>query len=463
MNVDVAIKNGLVVTGAGTVRASVGIRDGRICALVDDPRDLTAREEEIDAAGLVVLPGVIEPHCHFWDPGPTEREDWETGTRSAAAGGITTVIEMPLSDPPTVDAAAFRLKQQRAAALAVVDYALWGGLIPASWDGLQDRLQAMDELGAVAYKAFMCWSATDYPPVDDGLLLAAMRELARHGRMIGLHAENDAIIKRSELTLHEQGRTDPLAHVESRPEIAEYEAIGRALALAEAAGVDLYIVHMSIADGADVLRQAKARGQRVWVETAPQYLTLDAQALTERGPFAKCSPPLRSRANTERLWRHVLDGTIDTIGSDHAPFTLAEKEAGCNNIWAAPNGLTGIQTMLPLILSEGVRRRGLTLQRVAALLSTNVARAFRLYPQKGVIALGSDGDVTLIDLDREWQIDDEGLCYKNKWSPYRGMRVHGKVERTVVRGRTVFHDDAVVGQPGYGRQVLPRVRNASHT
>lgn len=119
--------------------------------------------------------------------------------------------------------------------------------------------------------------------------------------------------------------------------------------------------------------------------------------------------------------------------------------------------------MLPLILSEGVRRRGLTLQRVAALLSTNVARAFRLYPQKGVIALGSDGDVTLIDLDREWQIDDEGLCYKNKWSPYRGMRVHGKVERTVVRGRTVFHDDAVVGQPGYGRQVLPRVRNASHT
>lgn len=455
MDVDVAIKNGIVVTESGTVRASIGVRNGAICALVDDSADLTAREEDVDARGLVVLPGVIEPHCHFWDPGPTQREDWETGTRSAAAGGVTTCIEMPLSDPPTVDAAAFRLKQERATALAVVDYALWGGIVPASLENLAERLDAMHALGAVAYKAFLCWSATEYPPIDDGALLQAMQTLAARGWLLGLHAENDAIIKHSERRLHAQGRRDPQAHVESRPEVAELEAIRRAIGLAELTGARLYIVHMSTADGAQLVRDAKSRGIRVCAETAPQYLTLDARALSERGPYAKCAPPLRSPDTVERLWSYVLDGTIDTIGSDHAPFTRAEKEPGIVDIWQAPNGLPGIQTMLPLILSEGVHRRGLSLSRVAALFATNVARIFGLHPQKGVIQVGSDADFVLVDLAKEWRIDDADLLYKNRWSPYHGMQVRGKVERTIVRGHTVYQDGAISVQPGYGRQVMP--------
>jgi len=455
MNVDVAIKNGLVVTDGASVHASIGVRDGTICALVDDGADLTAREEEVDATGLVVLPGVIEPHCHFWDPGPTHREDWGTGTRAAAAGGVTTCIEMPLSDPPTVDAAAFALKQERAAAQSVIDYALWGGIIPASLENLSERLEAMRTLGAVAYKAFMCWSATDYPPVDDGVLLEAMQALAARGWLLGLHAENDAIITHTERRLRAQGRCNPQAYLESRPEVAEIEAIRRAVGLAEITGARLYIVHMSTAAGAQLIREAKSRGVQVCAETAPQYLTLDARALLERGPYAKCAPPLRSHETVERLWSYILDGTIDTIGSDHAPFSAAEKEPGMTNIWHAPNGIPGIQTMLPLVLSECLHRRGVSLPRVAALFSTNAARIFGLYPRKGVIRVGSDADFTLVDVSKEWRIDDADLLYKNRWSPYHGMQVRGQVDRTIVRGRTVYQDGLISVQSGYGRQVIP--------
>jgi len=455
MDVDIAINDGLVVLGPQARRASIGIRDGRISAIVDDPRDLRARDEVIDASGLVVLPGAIDPHCHFWDPGFPERENWQSGTSSAAAGGVTTVIEMPLADPPTVDGPTFRLKQARAAAQAVVDYALWGGIIPASLDGLAARLAEMDALGAVAYKAFMCWSAVEYPPVDDGVLIATMRELAQHGQLLGLHAENDAIIKYSEARLKAQGKRDPQAYLASRPEIAEYEAIERALTLATHTGAPLYIVHMTLADGAALLARAKARGQRVWVETCPQYLVLDTTALDRLGPYAKCSPPIRTRANVERLWPAVLGGTIDTIGSDHAPFPAEQKDPGYADIWEAHNGLVGIETMVPLILSEGVNRRGMGLPRAAELLSTNAARIFNLYPRKGTIQVGSDADLALVDLQHEWTVEGARFHSRNKWSPYEGMHLTARVARTIVRGTTVYRGEGILAHPGYGVQVRP--------
>ena len=455
MKVDVAVKDGLVVLGQQARRAGIGIRNGRISAIVDDSADLEARDEVIDAGGLVVFPGAIDPHCHFWDPGFPERENWYTGTSSAAAGGITTVIEMPLSDPPTVDGASFRIKQERARAQAVTDFALWGGIVPASLNGLDGRLAEMDRLGAVAYKAFMCWSAVEYPPVDDGVLIATLEALAARGRMLALHAENDAIIKYNEQLQHAAGKRDPQAYLASRPEIAEYEAIGRALTLAAHTSTPLYIVHMTLAAGAELIAAAKARGQRVWAETCPQYLLLDTSALDRRGPYAKCSPPIRSRANVERLWPAVLGGTIDTIGSDHAPFPAAQKDPGYTDIWEAHNGLVGIETMVPLILSEGVNRRGMSLPRAAALLSTNAARVFDLYPRKGVIQVGADADLMLADLQHEWTVEGARFLSHNKWSPYDGMRLTGKIQRTIVRGRTVYADAAIQVRPGYGEQVVP--------
>jgi allantoinase len=450
---DLAIVGGTVVTPTGVAEAEIAVRDGRIAALVGAGEPIAAAEQ-VDARGLLVLPGAIEPHCHFWDPGPTHREDWSTGTRAAAAGGITTVIEMPLSEPATVDAAAIELKQRRAASLAHVDYALWGGIVPQSIDAIDQRIAELQAHGAVAFKAFMCWSAREYPPVDDGELLRAMEALAASGALLGLHAENDQIIRRLERTLQEAGADDPQSYVESRPELAEVEAVQRALVLAEATGAEIYIVHMSSASAVELVRRAKRRGVRVYAETAPQYLLLDRSALDTRGPYAKCAPPLRDRQTVERLWSYVLDGTIDTIGSDHGPFTHEEKDAGTENIWLAPNGLTGIQTMVPLVFSEGVRR-GVPLERLSALLGGTAARVFGLAPRKGLIAVGSDADLALLDPEAEWTVDDESLEYKNRWSPYRGLSVRGRVAGTIVRGATVVLDGVVVGHPGFGEQVLP--------
>jgi allantoinase len=354
-----------------------------------------------------------------------------------------------------VDCDAFLLKKDIATQKAVVDYALWGGIIPETGKDLAGNLKEMRELGAVAYKAFMCWSAREYPPVDDGLLYAAMQELAKYDQLIGLHAENDAMIKYTEAQLHAANRTDPMAHVESRPPEAELEAIRRAMFLARRAGVRLHIVHMSLAEGAEMIKQAKHAGQRMTVETTPQYLVLDSSELERQGPYAKCAPPLRSRENVERLWDYVLDGTIDFIGSDHAPFTFAEKDQGKANIWEAYNGLTGIQEMFSLVISEGVHKRGMPLERVAAFCAANAARTFRLYPKKGAIMLGSDADFILVNLDKEWEIRPEHLYYKNKWTPYAGMKVHGQVEQTIVRGRPVYVQGEVLAEPGYGRFVKP--------
>jgi dihydroorotase-like cyclic amidohydrolase len=218
---------------------------------------------------------------------------------------------------------------------------------------------------------------------------------------------------------------------------------------------------MTIATGAALIAAARARGQRVWAETCPQYLVLDTSALDRRGPYAKCSPPIRSRANVEQLWPFVLHGTIDTIGSDHAPFPAAQKDPGFTDIWEAHNGLVGIQTMVPLILSEGVHRRGMSLPRAAALLSTNAARIFDLYPRKGVIQVGADADLMLVDLQREWTVDGAQFLSRNRWSPYDGMRLTGQIQRTIVRGRTVYTGAGIQVQPGYGEQVLPQRTRAT--
>lgn len=445
---ELAINNAYIVSPGGVVQGSIGVAEGRITAL--DARPLAA-SRVIDAAGRVVLPGLIEPHAHFWDPGATDREDWAHGTAGAAAGGITTVIEMPLSLPPTVDADAFRMKMKIAEQRSHVDYVLWGGVTPATDDEVSTRMEALTGLGAPSFKVFMCHAAREFPACDDGVLLHALSEGARLGVVMGIHAENDAVIEHLEAELRRSGRKDPMAHAESRPPRAEAEAIDRVIGLARMTGAKIYIVHMSLAEGAGIIRDAKRRGQEVYVETCPQYLALDDSALREQGPWAKCAPPLRPAENTRQMWEYVLDGTIDTVGSDHAPFTLEEKAVAEEDIWKAPNGLTGIQTMLPLLIDAGVHGVDLPLTRLAEITATRAAQIFGLYPRKGVIALGSDADLALVDLDAQWTIRGAELLHKAKWTPYEGRTVRGRVDATIVRGTVVFEDGAVQVEPGFGR------------
>ncbi len=448
VKLDLAINDAEIVSPGGVVHGSVGVADGRISVL--DVRPLNATTV-IDAAGRVVLPGLVEPHGHFWDPGATDREDWAHGTAGAAAGGITTVIEMPLSLPPTVDADAFRMKHEIADRQSHVDYVLWGGVTPASDDEVTARMETLTKLGAPSFKVFMCHAAREFPACDDGVLLHALSEGARLGVVMGIHAENDAVIEHLEAELRRKGRKDPMAHADSRPPHAETEAIDRVIGLAATTGATIYIVHMSLAEGAAIIRDAKRRGQAVYVETCPQYLALDDSALREQGPWAKCAPPLRPAENTRQMWEYVLDGTIDTVGSDHAPFTSEEKAIAEDDIWKAPNGLTGIQTMLPLLIDAGVHGVSLPLTRLAEITSTRAAQIFGLYPRKGVIALGSDADMALVDLDAAWTIRGSELLHKAKWTPYEGRTVRGRVDATVVRGTVVYNDGAMQVAPGFGR------------
>jgi allantoinase len=440
------IRNGTIVADYGVFRGNLVLRDERIAAITEHDEVPVRADETIDAAGQLILPGAIDPHCHFEEPGATDREDFGSGTMSAAAGGITTCIEHPLTLPPTTSAELLREKRALAEAKAVVDFGLYGGMVPDSIP----RIPAMHAAGAMGFKAFLPPSDPSYPPVDDPTFFEGLRCCAELGALTLVHAENGPLLEQRSAALQAAGRKDPRAHLESRPPFVELEAVSRAAILAEAAGARLQIVHLSIADGALLLKRFKAVG-RLSIETCPQYLILDEEDLLRLGPWAKCAPPLRSRENVERLWEAVLDGTIDCLVSDHAPYRLDEKQAGEADIWAAPNGLQVIQVMLPLIMDEALHRRGMRPEAFARFSATNAARILGLYPRKGTILPGSDADLALYDPHAEWQVDAQMLFSKHKWTPFAGRRVRGRVVRTLVRGATVFHEGAITVAPGYGR------------
>ncbi len=445
MSTVTVVRGGTIAADYGVFAANIVIRDGIIAAILQSDEALPVADRVIDARGLIILPGAIDPHCHFEEPGSTHREDWHTGTMSAAAGGITTCIEHPLTLPPTTSAPLLLEKRALAEAKAVVDFGLYGGMVPDSIE----RIPAMHDAGAMGFKAFLPPSDPSYPHVDDAQFFEGLSICASLGALTLVHAENGPLLEHFSSRLQAAGRTDPLAHAESRPPFVELEAVNRAVLLAAAAGTRLQIVHLSVPEGADMVARQRTAGQRVSVETCPQYLLLDEDDLVRLGPWAKCAPPLRSRAMVERLWVRVLDGTIDCLVSDHAPYTWEEKAAGTEDIWAAPAGLQVIQTMLPAVMDEAVKRRGMSLD--ACFSSTNAARILGLYPRKGTILPGSDADLTLYDLDEEWIVEPERLFSKHKWTPLAGRSVGVKVVETLVRGTTVYRDGEITASPGYGR------------
>jgi allantoinase len=448
---DLWISNALVVEERGQWRGSIAVRGGKVAALVAGPPDAPALAT-VDAGGRPVLPGLVDPHVHFNEPGRAEWEGFEHGSRGAAAGGITTVIDMPLnSSPAAVDGPTLRAKRVALEGRSLVDYALWGGLV----DDNTAHLAEQDAEGAVAYKAFMSSSGIDdFASVSDGVLLEGLRHAARAGKLVAVHAENDAITARLAAQLRAEGRADRRAWLEARPPVAELEAIGRAVMLAEAAGARLHIVHVSTPEGVDLVQAARQRGLPVSCETCPHYLTLDEDDFEAIGPAAKCAPPLRPRAAVEGLWRRVLAGQVDLIASDHSPCPTADKRRGDQDIWAAWGGISGVQVLLPLLLEEGVRRRGLALSDLARLTSAAPARLFGLYPAKGALQPGSDADCVILDPDEEWTIRADDLHARHRHSPFDGRRVRGRVRTTILRGQVIYDQGAVTGAPGYGRLLV---------
>jgi len=411
-----------------------------------------AAHRVIDLHGLHLLPGVVDAHVHFNQPGRDDWEGYETGSMAAAAGGVTTVLDMPLNaTPPTTNRARLELKRQVVGSQSVVDYGHWGGFVNNNLADLAD----LNTAGVIGFKAFASNSGVDFERIDDDLLYAGLIKMRAMGNLIGLHAENEYVTSFLGKQLRESGRTDRASWYESRPPETELEAIQRACYWAKVTGGNLHIVHVSIAEGVRAIAQSRLEGVHVTAETCPHYLFFNHQDFERIGPAAKCAPPIRSREDVEALWQCVLDGLVDTIGSDHSPCTWAQKEKGMDNIWEAWGGVSGIQVMLPALLSEGVHKRGLPLSALVKLLAANPARLFGLYPQKGAINPGADADLVVVDLNREWTLSAAQLFNKNKFSAYVGYTLKGKVERTLVRGETVFQDGQIKAQPGYG-QLLRR-------
>ncbi len=394
----------------------VAITDGAIAAFTSGPA-----REEIDARELHLLPGVIDAHVHFNEPGRTDWEGWATGTRALAAGGATACIEMPLNaHPPTIDGPAFDAKVEAAHGAAVVDFALWGGIVP----GNLDRLDELAERGVVGFKAFMCDSGiADFPAADPDTLAAGMERAAQLGLPVAVHAEDPA-------TLQPPRGTDWRAFVASRPVEAELRAIERALQLARETGCSLHVVHVSSARGVALVKNA---GIDATCETCPHYLTLTAEDLDALGTRAKCAPPLRSAAEREQLWQAI--GDIALIASDHSPCPPDMKQGDFTAAWG---GIAGCQTLLPLLLDS----QRLDLATIAALTATNPARRFRL--PKG-FTVGADADLVLVDThDRH----APALHDRHRLSPFAGRPLRGRVVRTFLRGTTVFHDGEITSQRG---------------
>jgi allantoinase len=454
MVADLYLKNGKVVTQDAVVSGGVVVQDGKTVQVVAGEVELAARQV-IDVAGKYILPGVVDAHVHFNQPGRDHWEGYRTGSMAAAAGGVTTVLEMPLNaTPPTTNLEMLNKKRQVVMSESVVDYGQWGGLV-------DNNLADLDDLnlhGVIGYKAFMSNSGVDFERVNDDVLYAGLTCMSKLGNVIGVHAENEFVTAYLSKQMRESGRTDRASWYEARPPEQELEAIQRACYWAKVTGGNLHVVHVTIPEGIRHIAQARREGAHVTAETCPHYLFFDEKDFERIGPAAKCAPPLRSREKVEALWECVFEGIVDTIGSDHSPCNWEEKEKGMRNIWKAWGGISGIQTMLPALLTEGVHNRGLGLPALMKLLATNPARVFGVYPQKGAIQPGSDADLVVVDLDQEWTLTADQLFYKNKHSAYIGYSFKGAVERTMVRGETVYLAGEFKVQPGYGKLVIRNQR-----
>ncbi len=441
---DLIVRGGSVVTSSGVTVADIAVAGGRITAVQPDLGLKGA--DEIDASGLHVLPGGIDSHVHFNEPGRTAWETISRGSAALAAGGYTTFVDMPLNNlPVTVDSAAFDLKLAAATRSSIVDFGLWGGLVP----GNLDRLAELSERGVTGFKAFMCPSGIDeFPACDDFTLLEGMKRISRMGSILLVHAEDPRTVEAQ--TRIAKG-TRARDFVRSRPPEAEATAISRAVALAAETGCRLHVVHVSTERGAELISEARARGLDVSGETCPHYLIYVEDDLERLGGLGKCAPPFRTTADRDGLWTHLSEGRLAMVVSDHSPSTLELKQG--NDFFKVWGGISGCQSTRQLLLAKD----RLDLATVAALTATNVARRFGL-ARKGDVSVGFDADLWLVDLAHEDVVRGNDLLYRNQFSAHEGQPIRGRTVRTMVRGRTVFADGQPVTEAG-GRFIRAGARS----
>jgi dihydroorotase len=447
MSFDLLVKGGTVVTSNTMYAADVAVRAGRIVAIAG-PGELEASNAShvLDASRRYVLPGVIDGHVHFREPGLEYKEDFHTGSRAAVMGGVTTVLDMPNTLPTTSTAERVVQKRELATGQAYCDFGFYGLFVQDS----VPHLRGMAEAGVVGFKCFLGRSTGEITPPDDGMLLDGMSIVAELGMRCGFHAENDQIMQHRIAQLQASGRTDPLAHLDARPVLAEVESIQRVGLFAAHTGTRIHIFHLSSREGLETIEAWRARGVDITCEVAPHHAFLTSDSMATLGPMLRINPPVRAPGHADALLGGLAAGRITSIATDHSPHLKSEKLH--DNIWQAVSGFAGVEISLRLFLTYAVHAGRLSLPQLVRATSEGPARAWDLYPRKGAIAVGSDADLTIVDLDVEDTVQESRLHGKNNQTPFEGFRTQGAPVATVVRGQVVMQDGQLMGAP-IGRMV----------
>ena len=441
---DLLIKGDLVLKTTLAHNYWVGVKDGVIIGIYSKRPCLRAKEI-IEASGHLVFPGIIDTHVHSYS---YPSEGFENSTLSAAAGGVTTIIEMPYDAPePTTSVETFQKKIKLIRKKARVDVAL---LATLKKDAQPEMIRPLLENGACGFKLSIFETDPNrFPRIEDDILWKIMPIIAENGATVGFHAENDRIIKSLINDYRHLNKTYPLAHFETRPPVTETLAVVKLLELAHWTKAKLHIFHASHPRSVELINWYKYQGTNVTVETCPHYLLLEKDDMERLKAFAKINPCLREKNDVSSMWKHIQSGDIDIIASDHAPWPLEKKLK--HDIFENASGAPGLQTLFPLLYSEGVVKRNLSVFQLAKLLSENPAKRFNLFPQKGNIDIGADGDFTILDPSKKWTVHgSENLC-SVKWTPYENLEVVGKIAHTVLRGVTIFDGDSVLASERMGR------------
>ncbi|UQZ37084.1 allantoinase AllB [Paenibacillus sp. PK3_47] len=449
---DLVITGGAIVTETDVERKDIGILDGRITEISTsiDPEGA----QVIDGRGLTVMPGVIDTHVHFNEPGLEAWEGLRTGSAALAAGGGTSFLDMPLNAlPPTVTVSALQRKRDCAKDRTYADYGFWGGLMP----GYLKELPLLADAGVMGFKAFMSSPGDKdkdgFRRSDDDTLREGMKIIAQTGKILALHAEHEPTVSRLTLEARSRGQSGPESYTASRPVEAEVEAVEKALHYAAESGCRLHFVHISSESAAGRIRDARKTGLDVTLETCPHYLCLTDKDFAVMGAVAKCAPPLRDREEQGRLWNRLQEGWFDYLTSDHSPCPPGMK-AG-NDLFEAWGGIAGVQSTLTLMLDEGHLKRGISLPVLARLLSGAPAERFGFAHTKGRIAAGCDADLALVDLNASYTLHASDLYQRHRQSPYIGRSFGCKVKMTLLRGRLVYSDGTGLHHCGAGRELTP--------
>ncbi|MBW1994958.1 MAG: dihydroorotase family protein, partial [Deltaproteobacteria bacterium] len=410
---DLLVKGDVVLQFEVAKNSSVGIKNGLIVGLYGS-RDLPEAEEIVDAQGCLIFPGVVDAHVHSYS---YPEEGFEHSTRAAAAGGVTTIVEMPYDDAGKLTSPErFEKKVDLIRQHATVDVALLGTV---EKDGNTDNIASLVEMGICGFKLSVNEAdPVRFPKIEDGVLMNVLPVIARHGVPVGFHAENDDIIKRRIAQFIKQKKTDPKAHCESRPPVSETLPVLQLCELAFWTGVHLHFYHISVPRSVHLIEHYRDAGVDITLETCPHYLVLNEEDMDRLKAFAKINPPVRKREDQEELWELLNCGLIDIVSSDHAPWPLSRKQAA--NIFENSSGAPGVETMLALLYSEGVDKRNISPVLLAQVLSEAPARRFLLYPRKGHIALGADADLAIIDPSASWRLHAADLQSSVGWTPYEG-------------------------------------------